>query len=311
MLYMQFASALKSQRQAADRPKPGRSSLPSRHWRAGFLIASAGLGWAAGLSCPRSGSLAAPSDDQPPADLPEVEKADPIIPLLPALDEYAGAVQSTAAPVSHSAGAMPTTFCAGKLRTRVANAKGMVAITFDDGPSPECCEAIMQVLASENVSCTFFLIGDNAARNPNLVREMHLQGHEVGNHSSEHQDMRSLSFSRQRAVIRGCQGSLRALLPYAPHYFRPPNGSFSSTTLNAAKRNNCEVICWSIDPRDWSARSSADTILEACGRAASGDIILLHERKRTAELLPQIIHDLRGRGLEPVTISTLINSAPE
>ena len=186
---------------------------------------------------------------------------------------------------------------------------GMVALTFDDGPGVHTPE-ILSVLADEEVKATFFMIGQNAESKTNYVRQVSDAGHEIGNHTYDHQDMKKLSYDKQKEeithtnqILSGISSSLK------PHWFRPPYGSYNDDTMKVLSDLGMERMLWNVDTRDWSGIKSQDIIDAVLKDVKPGSIILMHDgvanSSETAKALPTIIKELKNRGYKMVTISEI------
>jgi peptidoglycan/xylan/chitin deacetylase (PgdA/CDA1 family) len=175
----------------------------------------------------------------------------------------------------------------------------VVCLTFDDGPDPDHTPRLLDVLRDLNIPATFFVIGERAARYPEIVRRIADQGHALGHHSYHHREpdgmtSRGLSdeVSRTRALLKSLVGSDVCL-------FRPPKGKLTVASLWRLWIGGQTVVLWNTDPKDY-AMASADSLRAyfdnhpLCG----GDIVLLHDtHARAAEILPELAAQTRARGL--------------
>ena len=221
-----------------------------------------------------------------------------------------------AAPVSVPAAAAATPPCpaaeAGTVRTAPhVDGQRTVALTFDDGPGPST-GAVLAVLAEQGVRSTFFVVGQQVAAEPDLVRAMVAAGHAVENHSWSHPS----AGRRQRwdpdligREIRRTSAEITDVAGRPPCSFRPPQGVVEGATKKA-RAAGLSMVLWSVDTRDWAThgRDAAATIR---ARAHSGltepnPIVLLHDgggdRSATVAALPGIIEDYRRRGFTFVTL---------
>lgn len=195
----------------------------------------------------------------------------------------------------------------GRVRRRVP--EGTVALTFDDGPHPGPTDAVLDVLARLEVTATFFCVGENASRHPQLVRRMRAEGHAVGSHSQTHPHPRSTplasldqEYQRGRASVSGALGERTRL-------FRPPHGHLGARSALLVRRSDLDTWLWTVDPEDWRPGVTRDDVVAVAGRASSTDVVLLHDwveqpvaaealdRSATVDALPGIVSAVRGRGL--------------
>src|SRR5216110_885910 len=200
-----------------------------------------------------------------------------------------------------------------------AGGEHQIAITFDDGPDPRWTPKILDILKAANVKATFFLVGVNAERYPNLVRRIVNEGHEIGNHTYYHPNLALCWPEHIRVELNATQLLLETITGRATTLFRPPYAADSSptqlselTTLKIAEDLNYLIVLESIDPQDWS-KPGADVILQrVTQQRRDGSIILLHDaggdRSQTVEALPRILDWLHTRGDTVVPLSTLLGT---
>lgn len=186
--------------------------------------------------------------------------------------------------------------------------ENLCALTFDDGPSIYT-PALLDMLDTHGIKATFFLLGQNARYHPDIVRRIEAEGHDIGNHTWSHPNLRAISFERQQAELVSTDELLRSL-GVTPLYMRPPYGNFDERTLQIADDLGIDLILWSLDSRDWKSlpadysklRSTRGTIYDD---GALRGIFLFHDtHKSTVDDLPRIIANLKAGGCEKfVTIS--------
>ena len=198
---------------------------------------------------------------------------------------------------------------------RVARA---VALTFDDGPSPQYTPRILAALTRLRVRATFFVIGYLAEANPDLVRRELRLGMTVGNHSYNHPEVPP--FDQLPPRLLGDEialgGQVLSRLGARPRLFRPPGGSSSPALVRAAAALGQRVVLWSVDPADWSPGSSAKEITKRVLSAVRpGSIVILHDgggdRSATLAALPAIVRGIRHRGLHLVALTADTTTAQD
>jgi hypothetical protein len=188
-----------------------------------------------------------------------------------------------------------------------------VAITFDDGPDPRTLRPLLDLLAREKATATFFLVGRSAAAHPTLVREIVAAGHEVGNHSQTHDPFLMLrSCRRLAAEIEECQDVL-ARLGVIPLVFRPPVGITNPRLLGALRSQGLACVAFSCRPLDFGNRRLKGLKDRVLRRVRGGDIVLLHDRlpgdvpvARWLEEIAGILAGLREMGLRVAPLSELV-----
>jgi peptidoglycan-N-acetylglucosamine deacetylase len=184
-----------------------------------------------------------------------------------------------------------------------------IALTFDIGWGDEKAGPILDELTKENVkSATFFLAGSWAERHPDLVERINKSGYEIGILGFNYLDYTELEDSKIRKDILNAQVAFGKLNIKDIKLLRAPTGHFDQRTLKIAERYGYTVVHWSIDSQDWT-NPGVEKIVENVKGADKGDIILLHasdSAKQTVKALPQIIGDIRAKGLKMVTVSEMI-----
>lgn len=198
-----------------------------------------------------------------------------------------------------------------------------VALTFDDGPTPETLK-LLAYLRSEGLRATFFHSGLQVERYPEIVRQVHLDGHEIGNHAYSHvrlsPDLLRLQphFPSQRFVhqeLSRTQELLTNICGKEPRLFRPPYGHRWIGSDRVHRRLGLTCIQWTVIGHDWEwpAQRVAERVLQ---RATPGAILCLHDGREmapfpdlteTIEALHIIVPELRRRGFDFVTVGELLS----
>ncbi len=179
-----------------------------------------------------------------------------------------------------------------------------VALTFDDGPHPEHTPPLLDLLADLKVAATFFVVGARAAEQPELVRRMVAEGHEVGHHTYSHFSPQETSVWQLVAEVRRTDRLLRELTGQRARRFRPPLGKVTPAQLVALWGMAQTIVLWNSDPRDYDC-TGPEPIHDffAAHPLGGGEIVLLHEQHRhTAAALPELIEAARSRGLHFTTV---------
>jgi peptidoglycan/xylan/chitin deacetylase (PgdA/CDA1 family) len=196
---------------------------------------------------------------------------------------------------------------------RSANPK-LIALTFDDGPYPVETPLLLDVLADLHVPATFFLIGDDAQKFPELARRIAAAGDEIANHTQSHPARFDLLTKPEvtSELVRGASTLVQyAHDPAITHMMRPPHGRFTIDTVVAAQRAGYDVVLWNDDPGDWRTMSPEAIVDHMGAHATAPDIVLLHSgRLSTIEALPQIVARFRAAGFRFVTAGQLLARVP-
>ena len=214
--------------------------------------------------------------------------------------------------------AVPTPF----VIERTGTTPGKLALTFDDGPDPDWTPRILDILKEKGVHASFFIIGENAQANPDLVYRILADGHDVGNHTFTHPNLGKLPDSLVTLEINANQRLFEALTGRSMRLFRAPFlGDSEPTTsdeivpIEIAQSMGYVTVGLHVDPNDW-LRPPADTIISRVLEQVSdpnpdirGHIILLHDlggdRSQTVAALPKLIDALRAKGYDFVPVSEL------
>lgn len=209
---------------------------------------------------------------------------------------------------------------------------GLIALTIDDGPAAPYTAQMLDELKKYNVKATFFLIGQNAERYPNLVHRIWDEGHEIGNHSYTHPNLASMPASEARLELTATQRVFQSILHRSTLLFRPPYNADAepSTAMEVdpivlGTQMNYVTVLELLDPQDWNtdvrladgsmhhrtAKEMLDSTLAQID-TEKGSSILLHDgggdRSETVKLIPMLIEALRARGYRFVTVSDLIGA---
>jgi peptidoglycan/xylan/chitin deacetylase (PgdA/CDA1 family) len=192
---------------------------------------------------------------------------------------------------------------------RVETDAPMVALTFDDGPTPEGVAWASQVLRRHRARGTFFLIGDSIPGREPLVRSLVAEGHEIGNHSFSHVRMIGHGAAFYDSEIMRTDTLLRAAGAPRPTLFRPPYGKKLIGLPRALARHDYRLIMWDVEdpPGADTAQGYARQMVD---QARPGSILLIHLMYRSnvvaREALPLIVEGLKRRGFRMVTVSELL-----
>lgn len=154
-----------------------------------------------------------------------------------------------------------------------------VALTFDDGPSPQWTPPLLRLLAHAHVHATFCLVGRQAAKYPALVRAIVAGGHTLCNHTWDHDERLSTrspadvlrEITRAQAAITSASGGV------APAFFRAPGGAWSPEVESVARSQHLTPLMWDVDPRDWARPGTPHVIGAVVASIRPGSIVLLHD----------------------------------
>ncbi len=228
-----------------------------------------------------------------------------LLPLLLAgctatLSPSAPLVQAEAAPVVVPA---PLPQYSYQVRN-VPEATGCVALTFDDGPHVTLTPQLLDILRSEGIRATFYVVGQRVASWPDIVARAVRESHEIGNHSWNHALFTTLSDAEIASQLARTDAAILAATGIVPATVRLPGGDGNARVFGLIDR---PVVFWDVDTLDWQNRSPP-TIQQISARAYSGSIVLLHDiHATTIAAVPGVIATLRAQGLQFVTVSELLS----
>ncbi|WP_205718354.1 polysaccharide deacetylase family protein [Actinomadura sp. WMMA1423] len=185
-----------------------------------------------------------------------------------------------------------------------------VALTFDDGPAASTAE-LLDTLAARKVRATFFIVGENAAKHPDLVRREHEGGHEIADHSYTHADLGRASEKKITDELTRTQEAIRRASGVVPVLLRPPYGSTSERLKKITRRMGLAQVLWTVDPLDWEHRDTAYVERRVLKAVRPGYIVLMHDIHPTSvKAVPKIIDRLAAEGYVFVTVSELFGGRP-
>jgi peptidoglycan/xylan/chitin deacetylase (PgdA/CDA1 family) len=179
-----------------------------------------------------------------------------------------------------------------------------VALTFDDGPD-EMTTKYLDLLDRFGVTATFFVIGTACARFPAVLREIVARGHEVASHGHTHTLFPKLSGSALTAEL----ASVQELIPPPERrrpFVRPPRGAVTPATVLRCASLGYTTVLWSLDSDDCRTTSPGE-VAARVATSQAGEIVLMHEGQQwTLDALPTIIPALLDRGMDLVTVGTML-----
>ena len=199
----------------------------------------------------------------------------------------------------------------GAVRAAGGVRERLVALTYDDGPSPANTPGLLEILAAADARATFFVVGTEVERHPEIVGRLAAEGHDVGTHSYSHRNPHELDEMGFRIEVeRGASVVAAAAGPVT--LFRPPFGKRSEDAVDVCARLGLTRVLWSVDSGDTRHWTSAQIVREVVARVEPGDIVLMHDggprRQRTLDATREILRELGRRGYRFVTVSELLGS---
>ena len=165
---------------------------------------------------------------------------------------------------------------------------------------------MLDLFREKDIKITFFIGGEWASENADLLRQMVTEGHELGNHGYYHKHHSQLNFDENRREISQTEDIIYKITGVKTVLFAPPYGEFNDTTLKAADSLGYKTIMWSIDTIDWRREGAEVIANRVLKKPHNGAIILMHPVEDTLEALPIIIDQLRERGFEIGKVSDVL-----
>ncbi len=208
----------------------------------------------------------------------------------------------------------------GIVRRIPKNLGKYIALTFDDGPSPEYTPQILDILKSHGLKASFFVTGRMAERYPDIIKRMAEEGHDIGNHTYDHFNLVLLNTERVRSQIERCEEAIRSITGDKPVLFRPPRCLHTKRIREILKEKGYQIVLWSVSAADWGPINAKVIIFRVCHFVRPGRIILMHDagslfgreggnRSDTVKALPVILKRLINKGYKIVPASELIRIA--
>ncbi len=193
----------------------------------------------------------------------------------------------------------------------------IVALTFDDGPDPVVTPKILDVLAAHHAHATFFVLGERAARHPEVIRRIHAEGHTVGTHTHTHRI--GFHFASPANVTREINQAIAVvagILPESPTLFRPPQGLRTPLFGSAwRKLRGLTCVTWSVRGLDSFATTPEKIVARISPHLEPGAIVTLHDgtglgggsdRAPTITALDRLLGECESRGLRCIALGTAL-----
>ncbi len=184
--------------------------------------------------------------------------------------------------------------------------KKRIALTFDDGPNREATPRILATLEKHQVKATFFIVGWRVYSFKDQILQIARDGHDIGNHSYDHPYLNKLKREEIEEQLNNTNLAVKKVTGMDIKIYRPPYASYDERVLSIGNDLNMQLILWTINPEDWRSPGAEKIIKRIVGNAQDGSIVLLHDKKQTADALPKLILSLKEKGFEFVTISELL-----
>ncbi len=182
--------------------------------------------------------------------------------------------------------------------------KKLIALTFDDGPAYSKTDKLITELEKRDARVTFFMLGESAVRQKDLVKKVYSMGHTIGSHTYDHKNLKKLDNEQLTFEIEHTNEILKNIIGEDIRFIRPPYGSYNQDILN---NTNMAFILWNVDTLDWKLRDAEKVRDYIVKTAKDGDIILLHDIHSTSvDGAIMAIDILKEQGYEFVSLDELL-----
>lgn len=186
--------------------------------------------------------------------------------------------------------------------------KPMVAFMINVAWGEEYLPDMLQQLKKHSVHATFFLDGSWAKKNPDIVRMLDEEGHEIGNHAYSHPDLKQLSDAAIRKELEDTNQVIEATIDKQPVVFAPPSGSYANNAVQIADQLGMQTVLWSVDTVDWKKPTPQVLTERVLQKVHAGALILMHPTEPTEQSLEALIRGVKKRGYQLGTVSQVLDS---
>jgi peptidoglycan-N-acetylglucosamine deacetylase len=186
-----------------------------------------------------------------------------------------------------------------------------IALTFDDGPNATLTPKLLDLLAARHLKATFFVVGQNAADHPDILKRAVREGHEIANHSWSHPNLGKMSDEAVRRELQKTDDAIAAAIGKRPTLMRPPYGSLTAHQKNWIHEEfGYRIIIWDVDPLDWKRPGPSVVTARILKETRAGSIVLAHDiHGPTIEAMPRTFDQLIEKGFKSVTVTELLGMA--
>ena len=186
----------------------------------------------------------------------------------------------------------------------IPNSENTIYLTFDDGPTPEITERVLEILDKYHIKATFFCIGDNVRKHPEIVQKILSKQHSVGNHTYSHLKGWKTPTKTYISNSEACEIKLNSLFKIRnSKLFRPPYGKITPWQSYKLRKLGYKIIMWDVLSKDYDASISAEKCYEnVIQNVSSGSIVVFHDSNKAKEnvlnSLEKTIETLKSKGFK-------------
>lgn len=196
----------------------------------------------------------------------------------------------------------------GITHSRGVSNQPYIAMTFDDGPHSTNTPRLLDILRQRNIKATFYVIGKNVDMYPHLTRRIVAEGHEIGNHTYTHRNLKTLSDAQVVGEMRRTRTAIVNATGVQPRTMRPPYGALYQRQREMIMNQfGYPTIMWAVDPRDWQRPGVSVVKSRILSQTSNGSIVLAHDlHAPTVDAMPATLDGLLAKGFRFVTVSQLL-----
>src|SRR5437764_14835729 len=186
-----------------------------------------------------------------------------------------------------------------------------IALTFDDGPNATLTPKLLDLLAARHLKATFFVVGQNAADHPDILKRAVREGHEIANHSWSHPNLGKMSDEAVRRELQKTDDAITTAIGKRPTLLRPTYGSITARQKKWIHDEfGYRIIIWDVDPLDWKRPGPSVVTARILKETHPGSIVLAHDiHAPTIEAMPATFDQLIKKGFKSVTVTELLGMA--
>jgi len=196
----------------------------------------------------------------------------------------------------------------------VTTQQPVIALTFDDGPHPVFTPKVLNILKRYRVPATFFMVGVQMEKHPDLVNRVWQEGHAIANHTYSHRRLYKLTWDELSQEVSKTEGLVTQFTRQSPRLLRPPWGMYSQQVCRFARQEGYHIVLWTVCVEHHDTPTPEAMAQRVLKKARPGGIILAHDgstgekidRSRTVQSLPLIIEGLQKKGYRFVTVPDLM-----
>jgi peptidoglycan/xylan/chitin deacetylase (PgdA/CDA1 family) len=186
-----------------------------------------------------------------------------------------------------------------------------VALTFHGAGAPDYSDELLKLFKKNSTHVSVFAVGTWLAADPAIAKRIIDEGHDLGNHTMTHTQMKTISAKKVDSEILGCATELKKLIGNHGAWFRPSGTQFSTPVIRASavKHGYGQCISYEVDSEDFKDPSKKKVISNVIDNVQNGSIISMHfGHKVTLEAMPELLNALNSKGLKPVTLTELLSA---